>query len=62
MTLFGGEGRQVLLCRRAPLMTEDELHGGQVLVFDDVTTLVKAQRDAAWGEVARRRPGWPGTR
>jgi nitrogen fixation/metabolism regulation signal transduction histidine kinase len=54
ITLYRGEGRQVLLCRRAPLMTEDELHGGQVLVFDDVTTLVKAQRDAAWGEVARR--------
>ncbi|MCB1741876.1 MAG: HAMP domain-containing protein [Gammaproteobacteria bacterium] len=28
--------------------------GGQVVVFDDVTTLVEAQRDAAWSEVARR--------
>jgi nitrogen fixation/metabolism regulation signal transduction histidine kinase len=27
---------------------------GYVLVFDDVTTLLQAQRDAAWGEVARR--------
>jgi len=27
---------------------------GVVLVFDDITTLVQAQRDAAWGEVARR--------
>ncbi len=25
-----------------------------MVVFDDVSTLVKAQRDAAWGEVARR--------
>jgi nitrogen fixation/metabolism regulation signal transduction histidine kinase len=25
-----------------------------VLVFDDVTELIRAQRDAAWGEVARR--------
>ena len=24
------------------------------MVFDDVTTMVQAQRDAAWGEVARR--------
>jgi nitrogen fixation/metabolism regulation signal transduction histidine kinase len=24
------------------------------LVFDDITTLIKAQRDSAWGEVARR--------
>ena len=28
--------------------------GGYVLVFDDVTTLVQAQRATAWGEVARR--------
>jgi nitrogen fixation/metabolism regulation signal transduction histidine kinase len=25
-----------------------------VIVFDDITTLIQAQRDAAWGEVARR--------
>ena len=28
--------------------------GGYVLVFDDVSELVQAQRDAAWAEVARR--------
>jgi nitrogen fixation/metabolism regulation signal transduction histidine kinase len=28
--------------------------GGFVVVFDDVTTLIQAQRDAAWAEVARR--------
>ena len=27
---------------------------GFVIVFDDITTLLQAQRDAAWGEVARR--------
>lgn len=27
---------------------------GYVVVFDDVTHLIQAQRDAAWGEVARR--------
>lgn len=27
---------------------------GYVLVFDDITRLIQAQRDAAWGEVARR--------
>jgi nitrogen fixation/metabolism regulation signal transduction histidine kinase len=27
---------------------------GFVVVFDDVTTMAQAQRDAAWGEVARR--------
>lgn len=28
--------------------------GGYVAVFDDATAMVQAQRDAAWGEVARR--------
>jgi nitrogen fixation/metabolism regulation signal transduction histidine kinase len=28
--------------------------GGFVIVIDDVTNLIQAQRDAAWGEVARR--------
>ena len=27
---------------------------GCVIVFDDITELLQAQRDAAWGEVARR--------
>jgi nitrogen fixation/metabolism regulation signal transduction histidine kinase len=50
VTLFGGEGRQILMCRGSPLPEP----GSHVVVFDDVTTLVMAQRDAAWGEVARR--------
>ena len=53
VTLFGGHGRQVLICRGARL--SDEKHdSGMVIVFDDVTALIQAQRDAAWGEVARR--------
>jgi nitrogen fixation/metabolism regulation signal transduction histidine kinase len=33
----------------------DEDHAaGYVVVFDDITALLQAQRDAAWGEVARR--------
>jgi nitrogen fixation/metabolism regulation signal transduction histidine kinase len=28
--------------------------GGHVVVFDDITIMLQAQRDAAWGEVARR--------
>lgn len=46
------QGKQVLLVRgtRLPKGTES----GYVVVFDDVTTLMQAQRDAAWGEVARR--------
>lgn len=53
VTLFSGEGRQVLLCRVSPFKLVGG-QGGHVLVFDDVTALIKAQRDAAWGEVARR--------
>ncbi len=53
VTLFSGEGRQVLLCRGSRF-SQSEDHHGYVLVFDDVTQLLQAQRDAAWGEVARR--------
>ncbi|HNR91792.1 MAG TPA: ATP-binding protein [Dokdonella sp.] len=44
------EGRRVLMLRGAALPAE----GGFVAVFDDLTVLNSAQRDAAWGEVARR--------
>jgi len=54
ITLFGGEGRQVLLCRGSPLLRPNDDKYGYVVVFDDITTLIRAQRDAAWGEVARR--------
>lgn len=54
VTLFGGEGRQVLLCRGTPLAQPDDESEGYGLVFDDITNLIMAQRDAAWGEVARR--------
>jgi len=54
ITLFSGEGRQVLLCRGSPLMRPNTEGHGHVVVFDDITNLIMAQRDAAWGEVARR--------
>ncbi|MFC1603204.1 PAS domain-containing sensor histidine kinase, partial [Pseudomonadota bacterium] len=54
ITLFGDDGRQVLLCRSTPMSQPDGEQSGQVLVFDDITALIQAQRDAAWGEVARR--------
>jgi nitrogen fixation/metabolism regulation signal transduction histidine kinase len=54
ITLFSGEGRQVLLCRGSPLVGPQTEAHGHVVVFDDITTLIMAQRDAAWGEVARR--------
>ncbi|MCO6412875.1 MAG: HAMP domain-containing protein [Thiogranum sp.] len=52
--LFDSAGRRVLMCRSTALPAGEELSGGQVVVFDDVTDLIRAQRDAAWGDVARR--------
>ncbi len=48
----GDGGNQVLLLRgtRLPHVSG----GGGVVVFDDITSLLQAQRTAAWGEVARR--------
>jgi nitrogen fixation/metabolism regulation signal transduction histidine kinase len=46
--------RRVLMCTCTPLPGEDSNPGGHVIVFDDLTALLQAQRDAAWGEVARR--------
>ncbi len=54
VTLFGASGRQVLLCSGASLALGDDSPPGTVLVFDDITRLIQAQRDAAWSEVARR--------
>ena len=54
ITLYRDDGRQVLLCQYSHLQLQAGESGGDVLVFDDVTELVRAQRDAAWGEVARR--------
>ncbi|MCP4409578.1 MAG: HAMP domain-containing protein [Gammaproteobacteria bacterium] len=54
VVLFSGAGRKILMCRGAKLPTGGNLPGGHVVVFDDVTALIKAQRDAAWSEVARR--------
>ena len=54
ITLFGAGGRQVLICGGASLPGVSDSDGGYVVVFEDVTTLIQAQRDAAWGEMARR--------
>src|SRR4029078_4637393 len=45
------EGREVHLAAAATALHGD---AGAVLVFDDVTPLVRTQRVAAWRDVARR--------
>ncbi|HEX4052426.1 MAG TPA: ATP-binding protein [Steroidobacteraceae bacterium] len=51
--LPGESGQRVLLWAGTPLPDERE-RGLVVIVFDDITALLAAQREAAWGEVARR--------
>ncbi len=48
----GKSGKQVLLVRGTRLPVA--VGSGYIVVFDDITHLLQAQRDAAWGEVARR--------
>jgi len=48
-----GEERRVLMLRGAELSASGD-EAGVVAVFDDLTLLNRAQRDAAWSEVARR--------
>jgi PAS domain S-box-containing protein len=53
LTLSVSGSERVLLwaCTTLPDGTE---HGSFLIVFDDITALLAAQREAAWGEVARR--------
>ncbi|MDH3589311.1 MAG: ATP-binding protein [Gammaproteobacteria bacterium] len=54
VVLRGDAGRTVLNTACTALPGDDDIPAGYVVVFDDVTELLQAQRDAAWGEVARR--------
>jgi nitrogen fixation/metabolism regulation signal transduction histidine kinase len=47
-------GRRELMVACTTLPAEHGARAGLVIVFDDISTLLQAQRDAAWGEVARR--------
>ncbi|MCP5157977.1 MAG: HAMP domain-containing protein [Gammaproteobacteria bacterium] len=51
---FSSTGRRILMCRGSSLPNTIGLRSGHVIVFDDITHLVQAERDAAWAEVARR--------
>lgn len=54
IVLRGEVGRRVLTCACTTLPGDEDHDAGYVIVFDDITALLQAQRDAAWGEVARR--------
>ena len=54
IVLRGEVGRRVLTCACTALPGDEDHAAGYVVVFDDITALLQAQRDAARGEVARR--------
>jgi PAS domain S-box-containing protein len=53
LSLQDETGARVLLWACTPLPHDSDA-AGLVIVFEDVTALLNAQRNAAWGEVARR--------
>ncbi len=53
ISLESNRGKQILLVTVSQLDVETD-NAGWVVVFDDITKLINAQKDAAWGEVARR--------
>jgi len=54
LNVRGGAGHVSLLASATALRGPDGAYAGAVLVFDDLTELLKAQRLAAWREVAQR--------
>jgi two-component system, NtrC family, nitrogen regulation sensor histidine kinase NtrY len=54
LNVRGQAGRLSLLASATALRGPDGAYAGAVLVFDDLTELLKAQRLAAWREVAQR--------
>ena len=51
---LGKSGRTLTLMCACTALPGESGDMGYVIVFDDITALLSAQRDAAWGEVARR--------
>jgi nitrogen fixation/metabolism regulation signal transduction histidine kinase len=50
VVIDGGGETRILSMSGTPLLAD----AGHVLVFDDISALVRAQRESAWSEVARR--------
>ena len=52
--VYASEHGELTLLVRVSAITQQGTIEGFVVVFDDITNLLRAQRQAAWGEVARR--------
>ena len=54
ITLSNKTGNQILIINGAALTESDGSISAYVIVFDEITALIRGQRDAAWSEMARR--------
>ena len=54
ITLVDKNDEQILMISGTNLTSNDEQKSSHVIVFDEITALIKGQRDAAWKEMARR--------
>lgn len=54
VVIFGHSGRKVLRVSGTSLETQSDNRMEQVIVVDDLTELIQAQKDSAWSEMARR--------
>ena len=54
ITISDKTGEQILMISGTGLTGPDGSNSGNVIVFDEITALIKGQRDAAWSEMARR--------
>ena len=54
LELMENDERTLITCRGARMQGSGAEQSGYVLVFDDFSEVVEAQRNAAWSEVARR--------
>lgn len=54
ITVFSHSGRKILRVSGTALFTDAEGRQEQVVVVDDLTELIQAQKESAWSEMARR--------
>ena len=54
ITLSKKTGDQILILNGSVLTNTDNTISKYIVVFDEITALIKGQRDAAWSEIARR--------
>jgi nitrogen fixation/metabolism regulation signal transduction histidine kinase len=54
LVLFVQGGKKILRIRGTALLSEGDEQQEQVIVVDDLTELIQAQKESAWSEMARR--------